>query len=528
MVSNKCQSLSLDECKKTPGCHTNTNKKCSKKYATRKKSSVKMDNCKQIDINKCTQTADCLWNKKTSKCRKRRKTTKTKKNAVEKKVPVKIVKPVPTRPQQYVSSLEILFNTNIHQILKNTNYFGNFSNLSKEIIPLGSNSENGFIRKLKYISHEYELSLIQKNNRQKTSDNLVYEYLVGQCVNHFSQYYPCFVKTYQICSYKSTEYFNAVLRATEKTKLSHGFDTMLSKLNIENIDELIKTGCKNNEHLCLIIQYMDFFSSLETQLGYIEPHKLLILLHLIYTCLSSFADQFTHYDLHAKNVQLFRIPDKEDASGKIKPRCVQIRMHLKKGSVLMYKTKYLPVIIDYGRSYVNCSSVNSENILKNVCKFDSWSKHASNRVCKNDCGNARGFWTPEFDHNKQKFRKQTLENWLIDPTRRNISYDLRLLEILKFYFRENLYTSSKFKYSEDSYKDFIIRKVVNNTNAIGQLENTTNSHEKAYNVHSASYILTNIIKNSKFADENKLLFQGHEIYRTIDIWEDLSRPFIVS
>jgi len=313
MVSKKCQSLSMAECTKTLGCHLNAIKKCSKKNAIRKKTAVVVSSCKQIDIqDTCAQTTGCLWNKK-SKCQKR---PQTKKSAA-----VVVAAPAQQMRRQYVSSLDILLNMNIDQILKNTNYFGNLNNLSKEIIPLGSNSENGFIRKLRYISHDYELSLIQKNNRQKTSDNLVYEYLVGQCVNHFSQYYPCFVKTYQICSYKSTEYFNEVLRATEKTKLLHDFDTMLSKLNIENMDDLIKTGCKNNEHLCLILQYMDFFSSLETQLGHIEPHKLLILLHLIYSCLSSFADQFTHYDLHAKNVQLVRIPDKEDAhSGKIKPK----------------------------------------------------------------------------------------------------------------------------------------------------------------------------------------------------------------
>jgi hypothetical protein len=430
------------------------------------------------------------------------------------------------KPTQHIHSINVLLNIgDANKIIQQAMYsFFNVNNLSNEITPIGSNSINGFIRKITYVSPNYKMDLILKNNKKLSSDNLVYEYLTGQCVNHFSKYYPCFIKTYQICAYKSDDDFNEIQKITRTSTVSKPLGSMLNPLNTQNIEELIKNSCKT-PNLCLISQYVDFYSSLESQVEHMEKHKLLIILYLIFSCLSSFADQFTHYDLHAQNVQLVRIPSHEKSGN---PRCVVIKMHLKNGQVVSFKTRYLPVIIDYGRSFVKCSGIHSDKILQTVCKFDETNKRIQDRVCRKRCGDKRGYWTPDYDYAKQKFLPTTKHNYFIDPTRRNISYDLHLLHILKLYYDEE--TSQKmslyFVFSDECYRK-LMTDCVPPEGQQGMPENASKSNEKIYNVHTAAARLTNIVKDEQFAKENSYVFHDYEVYKTIDIWEDLSHPFIV-
>lgn len=427
---------------------------------------------------------------------------------------------------RHIHSIDVLLNVgDANKIIKQTmNSFRNLNNFSNEITPIGSNSVNGFIRKITYASANYKIDLIQKNNKKLRSDNLVYEYLTGLCVNHFSKYYPCFIKTYQICAYKSDDDFNEIQQIMLKSTVSKPLGSMLKALNTQNMEELIKNSCKTPK-LCLISQYVDFYSSLESQVDRLEKHKLLIILYLIYSCLSSFADQFTHYDLHAQNVQLVRIPSHEKSGN---PRCVVIKMHLKNGQVVSFKTRYLPVIIDYGRSFVNCSGIHSNKILKTVCKFDESNKHMQDRVCRDRCGDKRGYWSPDYDYANHKFYSTNVYNYFIDPTRRNISYDLHLLHILKMYYEEETprNMSLYLAFSDECYRKFM-DDCIHPEGQQGMPENVSKSIEKIYNVHTAAARLTKIVKDDQFTKENSYLFHDYEVYKTIDIWEDLSHPFIV-
>lgn len=433
------------------------------------------------------------------------------------------------KPMQHIHPIDALLDIgNANKIIQQTmNSFFNVNNLSNEITPLGSNSTNGFIRKMMYVSANYTIDLIQKNNKKLSSDNLVYEYLTGLCVNHFSKFYPCFIKTYQICAYKSDDDFNEILNTKRKSTASKPLGSMLRPLNTQNIEELIKNSCQTPK-LCLISQYVDFYSSLESQVKHLEKHKLLIILYLIYSCLSSFADQFTHYDLHAENVQLVRIPAFEK-SGKQIPRCVVIKMHLKNGQVVSFKTRYLPVIIDYGRSFVNCSGIHSSKLLQTVCKYDKTNKRIQDRVCRERCGDLHGYWSPKYNYAKHKFYPTNEDNYFIDPTRRNISYDLHLLNILKLYYEEETprNMSHYLDFSDECYRKLMADCIQPKKCQQCMPENASKSNEKIYNVHAAAARLTTIVKDEQFVKENSYLFHDNEVYKTIDIWEDLSHPFIV-
>ena len=100
--------------------------------------------------------------------------------------------------------LDILFNSHPEHFLEELGYFQNLKNYTLEIVEaerFKCMTGNGYVYKLRYaapgpISKTY--SVILKINQDAEADNLVKEYLVGQCINEYSKFYPCFSKTYMI------------------------------------------------------------------------------------------------------------------------------------------------------------------------------------------------------------------------------------------------------------------------------------------------------------------------------------------
>ena len=433
-------------------------------------------------------------------------------------------------PPFYIDPVSLVFHENFEEILRDTQNFGNLKNYSRSVDFIGDYSNNGFLRKFKYTSDKYEVDVIQKNNKTLKSDSLVYEYLVGQCINHFAQFYPCFSLTYQIFKYRSDmdyrimEYFLLKRKSDdydpdldEKVKqitLSTGLDQMLSALDEKDIVKLIKTGCENNDKMCIMTQYLPFESSLSKYIisRNMNPNTLTTILYMVYACLASFSNVFTHYDLHTNNVQLVRIPNDGYSI---------IRVNNKDGSVISYKTDYIPVIIDYGRCFVDCDKLNSTELYKTVCQYDRDNVVPSERSCLNDCGDLSGYqFAPKYYRLKQSFIPNGKDDYYIDPTRRNMSHDLNLINILQKY-QEGINFSP-------ALKSFFKKLVIPET-SYGQSEKLgTNPYGKIQNVISAKDELSDIINTADFIDENNEIFKDKQYYNTIDIWSDLSKPFEVS
>jgi len=457
--------------------------------------------------------------------------------------------------------LDILFNSNPDEFLHSVEYFQNLKNYSSVIHPIGEKSNNGYVRKLKYNMSGQTYTVVLKGSLNFKSDSLVYEYLVGQCINVYARFYPCFVKTYSVGSFiKPRDYFTFAEIPAE-FKLPNSFDTYINTLDLANIENMIVHGCKYNQFLVVLTQYLpirynlnDFLKKCSNKIKTIDIHNhkfshsyfikiesiyklyaLTSILHMIYQLLSSFANIFTHYDLHLENVVLIKAP---------KGKFINVIFHYPNGRVLHYNMCYMPVIIDYGRSFINCkeldaSKVSSDEIMKSVCRNDVRSK--SSASCIETCGNASGYkFSTDYDEKTDTFKPSSIDISFIDYTRPNISHDCRLLHELLHYF----------EFKNLTKKSFIVKNLVTDFfDRLDRMDDRFGTHEKTTstapkeqsaptflgkifnktptidNVIMAADRLTDIISNPQFNINNDQILSGKTLYGTLHIWTDLSRPF---
>jgi hypothetical protein len=443
--------------------------------------------------------------------------------------------------------IDILLNIVPPNFFEQVEYFENLQNYTLNVEKLNNeDNSNAYVYKLKYnISHENFYNVVLKIPQDGTADNLVYEYLVGNCINEFSKFYPCFIKTYSIGKFISIGLHNELFRkiGMDNTNTLDKYIQLLDKYNIEN---MIITGCKSNQFLTLFTQYIPIKYSLKDYLKKCayppsgwdkwaiknecidELYELTTILHMIYQLLSSFADKFTHYDLHLENVILTEIPDN---------RFIHVIYHYPNGRVLHYNMCYIPVIIDYGHCFINCkqmneSKPNSIEIMKIVCNNDS-KRNPKNPSCRHTCGNFSGYHYSTNLDEKDEFLLASADNNFKDYTRKNISHDCRLMHEILYYFN----------FSRLSKENFIVRNLVKGIfhnladmyNRFGTYEETNddlddedNLPNTINNVIKASDKLTEIIAQPEFVIHNDFLLGDKKLYGTLQIWTDLSRPFLFS
>jgi hypothetical protein len=435
------------------------------------------------------------------------------------------------------NDLDILLNSNPDDFLKTVEYFQNLKKYSSHIIKIGTNSSNGFIRKLQYLANEELYSIILKGNQTANSDNLVYEYLVGQCINEYARFYPIFARTYMIGLFNDQITYSIFKEIIEDIRIDKPFDNYIKPLNINTIQKMTNIGCKSNQHLAIFTQNLpitetldDFLKKISSKLPifnyYIVEDKfneqlynLTIILHMIYQSLSSFAYMFTHYDLHLNNVGLIRVPDN---------KFIHIIYHYPDGRTVHYNTIYIPIIIDYGRCFINCQQLNrfksnSKEIMKNVCSNDHTHK-TRDKNCKNICGNESGYkFATNYDIKKDLFEHTSYLKYYIDYTRKNISHDCRLLNEICIrydfnFLNENIYIAPKLKAFFSKLHRMDMRM------GTQEIEFSSKS-ETIDNVIMASSKLTQIISEPKFNIVNNEYISSRTLYGTLQIWTDLSRPF---
>lgn len=270
-------------------------------------------------------------------------------------------------------------------------FFGDFNKFKNVtgIKKIGKESENGFVLEIQYSKNDYNAHSILKNSLEKDSDNLAYEFFVGQYINKIINRFPCFLETYGL-------FINNKNKTSLQTNLQQDL-TLLSKSS----NEIYKLSCTDSDKLSLLIQHISNAKTIGDKLHYPEfiMNDLLFVLYQVYMPLMCLQNEFTHYDLHVDNVLLY-----EPVIGKY----IQYHYYIASTKTkISFKSKYIAKIIDYGR----CFFKESIFIRNKICQESS---------CDPECGDDVGYnWLHEDGLNGY--------NYYISSSEVNISHDLRLM-----------------------------------------------------------------------------------------------------
>ena len=246
---------------------------------------------------------------------------------------------------------------------------------------------------------------------REDSDNLMYEYMVGQYVNKLNKMFPCFLETYGYYTYNSNEAWKFL----KNTNTTNNMDAIKKDITLRKTTDYA-VACKESKYLAILIQHLKGIIPIKDRLKTPDfvSNELMNILFQVYMPLALLKDTFTHYDLHLENVNLYE--PKRDS---------YIHFHYKVGvNTYSFKSKYIAKIIDYGRSYFNDADadINSKKIYNELCKQPE---------CRPYCGYSKGFQWME-----DKGEDADTAYWIISK-KRNKSHDLRLLNEIKRNFHNN-------------------------------------------------------------------------------------------
>jgi len=254
-----------------------------------------------------------------------------------------------------------------------------------------SKGANGIVYEIEYERLKYKAYTIIKTAQKKTSDNLIYEYLVGMLyINKYYKKFPCFLETYNWC-----------IKPNNPNKFYTTTD----------IKELVSISCVKPTEIGIQIEYLKNANTLKSMLTSSDfwEFDILPVLFQIYFPLCCLGDTFTHYDLHYNNVLLFT-PVKDH----------YIHYHYHGDKTTSFKSRYITKIIDYGRCYFKTDK-SSLDIRKEVC-LDPLC-NASGK-----CGRNLGYGFLMEPHEVRSSH--------INSSIPNISHDLRLLYLISGQYKK--------------------------------------------------------------------------------------------
>lgn len=264
---------------------------------------------------------------------------------------------------------------------------------------------NGFVMRLEF-KHENAVShVVLKTALKKSSDNATYEYLVGQHVNLLSLLYPCFIKTLGLFRYHTVQAMETVANAKVIT------ERMLHTLSA--VPASISASCVNPTRQALMLE--DVYAGV-TLRDAMTPEfvtaDMPFLLFILYHTLAHESSTFTHYDLHDHNVLVYE-PFPASLLNMTSSKVVEYHYHVE-GEEVVFTSRFIPKVIDYGRCYFKGEGTGSARIRTEVCKTKACKKVSS-------CGRHVGY-------KNVTIRKR---DHLIRSSLKNESQDLRLLHILR-------------------------------------------------------------------------------------------------
>lgn len=304
-----------------------------------------------------------------------------------------------------------------NMVIKNLfNRFSDFRYLTN-VKKVGEKSHNGFVLNLQYERLNYKVNALLKSSKSKRSDNLYYEYLVGtKFINRINLFFPCFTETYRLLKHRTTftkeEIEDNNVKVVDFSKFVD--NNICDEKSIKNSLICIDNSCKDGENFAILLQYINEPMSVYS---FVKKHEkddlfesqMIAILYQIYAPLSYLKDQFTHYDLHSKNVMLYKLPE-----GKF----VEIKYYDENdGSLITIQTNYIAKIIDYGRCYFgnlkNPKFITSTRLGELIKESLECTKNGADTVGYNF-----------FEDSQDK------DNHYISSPNKNISHDLRLAHLL--------------------------------------------------------------------------------------------------
>jgi len=338
------------------------------------------------------------------------------------------------------SGVCIAFGQDSKKIIDFFDGFTNFNYVKLPVIQIGSPSANGFVKQIEYEKSGYNAYSVLKSSIDKGSDNLVYEYIVGQFINKASKFFPCFVETYGLYYYKD----QASWKTSKNTSV---INTNILKdiLELQTTVYDYRKMCKESKYAAILIQHLKNVRTLKQRLtSNFIIHDLLFVLYQIYMPLSVLKQTFTHYDLHTDNVLLFE---------PIKGKYIEYQYHLQNGEIVKFKSPYIVKIIDYGRSYFSPEppDLNPTNIYNHLCAEPS---------CSPKCGSKSGFsfFNP--------YRKKEIDDWYINTNFSNQSHDLKILKFISTKIEHNNFKGIDAKWK--TYLDPLVKIITGASQQYGE------------------------------------------------------------
>ena len=363
-------------------------------------------------------------------------------------------------------NLDFFFNFNSKKdTILNTYNFYDYESMDSPINRVGEPSENGFVNKLvfKNKNKTKNFTAVMKNSIKKSADNNYYEYVAGNCINKLKTYFPNFIYTLRFMFL--TPVLKEGLKNGNFTKLDNFKDTESKEMDEDNLLSYnnIGKGCKNNDKASILIEHIPNSLNInnllsDSNFNEFENVEVYNILFQIYACLSSLKNFYTHYDLHYNNVMFVKIPDN---------KIVQIDYNINNKEYKIY-THFIPVIIDYGRSHVNCLKLNDKDKLNLIS-----SKIFSEIACENPDCNSRiqpGCKTYNsgliIERDANEYYSKMDDFYSIDIRHPNQSIDLRFINLFMTKLNSNLPIKLK-------YEKFFDQFWLSNTNNYRHLDKTT-------------------------------------------------------
>lgn len=277
-----------------------------------------------------------------------------------------------------------------------------------------------------------------------SADNLFYEYMSGLYINEFcNPYFPCFIETLNLYQFNEIEIENENKKNGNRNGIfgllkNSNFKNNLSIKNILNIYDNYKYDeiCEKTDNFVLATQYINgmsldrlFNNYIEKKYGYHNVDKrnfflgneMVYILFQVYSALAHLDGEFSHNDLHSKNILLNQLPDDKYIN------MVYCDEH---GDVIVsFYTQYIVKIIDYGRAFFKSNKSINKAICDEIkCTHPKPIDEQKHKDDKHECGYFYGFY---FDKPNEPYNVETSQSrYFIDVTHYNSRRDLNLINSL--------------------------------------------------------------------------------------------------
>jgi hypothetical protein len=360
---------------------------------------------------------------------------------------------------------------------------------------IGNPSQNGFVNEITYENNGYVANAILKSSANESSDNLMFEYLVGQYINKKSRAFPCFVETYGWFLYENPDIWT-----TMKNNKTISNTSILKTLQIQpahiRSPTSMEIACTNSKYISILIQHIKEAMSLQSMLDNEDfvNNDLLYVLYQIYMPLATLANNFNHYDLHRENVLIYK---------PIKGKYIDYCYVLNDSTEIKFKSPYIAKMIDYGRCFfkddesTNPYTNSSMAIYETICKI---------KKCEPNCGQDVGFGNVSPEDFPGSF-------YYISSSKRNMSHDLRLLHELKKY--------NNIKNPVTNKVDYGVGIKTRDEKHYGTIENVDSGlPKKIVNVIDAHAAIKKEILSKRHMKNNQEVYAGMESVGALTIYQD--------